>query len=139
MPFEVQEMPNEMGNAVFLPLFSFIRSFILVRFCFVFVRVPCETFVVRLFLTTPVLFRLQRCDQDSYITGQSDTMHVHTSSHMWMFKTSHLFFVFSMFVHFLLRLDTTYRMKTKNVVVLCETDVYRQPKSKQEQLKHTEP
>lgn len=42
-----------------------------------------------------VVFRLQRCDQDSYITGHSDTMHVHTSGHMWIFLNESFIFCFT--------------------------------------------
>lgn len=42
-----------------------------------------------------VVFCLQRCDQDSYITGHSDTMHVHTSGHMWIFLNESFIFCFT--------------------------------------------
>lgn len=117
---EEQEVPNEMGNTVYLPLFSVIRSFIAVRSFFsAFSWVPCETFVVCLFLIA-VVFCLQRCDQDSYITGHSDTMHVHThthtSGHMWIFSNEPFNFLFHLFLLLLLSTEWTWK---KIAIFLC--------------------
>lgn len=97
---EEQEVPNEMGNTVYLPLFSVIRSFIAIRSVAFFfhslslVESRAKHLSFALFLIA-VVFRLQRCDQDSYITGHSDTMHVHTSGHMWIFLNESFIFCFT--------------------------------------------
>lgn len=100
LPVEEQEVPNEMGNTVYLPLFSVIWSFIAVRSVAFFslilslVESRAKHLSFALFLIA-VMFRLQRCDQDSYITGHSDTMHVHTSGHMWIFLNESFIFCFT--------------------------------------------
>lgn len=72
---------------------SFLSWSLVFQWVFFFIQclVPCETFVVR--FVSYSCFRLQKDVIKIHISlGYSDTMHVHTSGHMWMFKTSHLFF-----------------------------------------------
>lgn len=58
-------------------LYGVCRIFFLLLLWWVFFSPVRNICCVRLFLMD-VVFRLQRCDQDSYITDHSDTMHVHT-------------------------------------------------------------
>lgn len=93
LPVEEQEVPNEMGNTVYLPLFSVIWSFIAVRSVACFFLsfslpgwVPCETFVVRLVSYCRRVSLTKMWSRFIYHWTFGHNAHSHIGSHVDFFK-----------------------------------------------------
>lgn len=120
-PFEEQEMPNEMGNAVFLPLFSFIRSFIFVRFSARFCAVGdfflsgsrAKHLSFAFSLRHSVSFAKDVIKIHISLAIRTQCTFTHRVTCGCLKRVIYIFFLFHVFVHFLLRLDTTYWERKK--------------------------